>query len=268
MRSKMKNKIQYPKDYVVVDIETTGLRANHDAILEIGAVKVRNHEVVDTFSDLINPECLISPFITNLTGINNEMVRDCETIPFVLTRFLDFLQDDLIIGHNVSFDLGFLRNKCERFGLAELNNPKLDTLSIARKTLPHLPHHRLSDLVEYFKVDQSRAHRALDDCLATNAILEHMRLLSTNEPLEPSHPLSHKRIVLSGVFTILDKKVVSKRIKDLKSILQVALTSKTDILVLANLKGINLNETLTLSNHPFQILSESDFYELLMQDLK
>lgn len=253
----------FPPDYVVVDIETTGLKADTDAIIEIGAVKVRNHEIVEQFSELINPYRMISPFITKLTGISNEMVEHCDGIEVILTQFLDFAQEDIILGHNVSFDLGFLINKCSRLGVSELTNQKMDTLSMARKKLPFLPHHRLGDLVSFFEIPQPTAHRALADCLSTKAVYDHLRQMEEKEKPSSTHPFTNKRILISGKLTGISKNEALARLLALEGIIEKSLTTKTDILVLANLKEIQFIEPLTLGYHPFLIISEAEFIQTL-----
>ena len=97
------------KDYVCVDIETSGVRVKWDKIIEIGAVKVRDSKAVDTFSELINPGLKLSPYITELTGITDEMLKDKPFIEKVLPRFIEFTGDDVIMGHNIMFDYSFLK---------------------------------------------------------------------------------------------------------------------------------------------------------------
>ena len=129
-------------DYCVLDTETTGLSAYYDEIIEIGILRVRNNTIVDKYSQLIKPEYEIDSFITALTGITNEMVADMPSILDVKNKVLTFLGDDVIIGHNTSFDIRFLSE-----GFSQpIDNKYMDTMQFARKVYPELPHHRLSDL--------------------------------------------------------------------------------------------------------------------------
>ena len=163
------------KDYTVVDLETTGMSASYNKILEISAIKVRNGKEVDTFSTLINPHEKIPPFISYLTGITNPLVEN-EGIELgeALEGFDDFLQDDIIVGHNVNFDVNFLYDNY----LNELNKPLtnnfVDTLKISRKLLPSLEHHKLDDLTDYYGVRSRDKHRALNDCDLTNRVYKKM----------------------------------------------------------------------------------------------
>ena len=101
------------KSYVCVDIETSGVRSMEDKIIEIGAVKVVDGEIVDTFSELINPGAPLSPFITQLTGIDDSMVENCDSIDVILPKFIAFAEDYPLLGHNIPFDFGFLRQNAD-----------------------------------------------------------------------------------------------------------------------------------------------------------
>ena len=116
-------------DYCVLDTETTGLSAYYDEVIEIGILRVRNNQIVDRYSQLIQPEYEIDSFITALTGITNEMVAGMPSIIEVKDTVLSFLGDDIILGHNTSFDIRFLN---EGFGI-KLNNKYMDTMQFARK---------------------------------------------------------------------------------------------------------------------------------------
>jgi DNA polymerase-3 subunit alpha (Gram-positive type) len=156
-------------NYVVVDIETTGLSRHRHKITEIAAVKVKNKKIVDKFHTLINPEVRIPEFITNLTGIDNDLVKDEPRIHEVLPDFLDFVEDHILVAHNATFDYGFLTKNCFDCGLS-LQNQRLCTRKLANRLLQDLPSKRLSCLCNYFDVVNERAHRAMQDTLATTEI--------------------------------------------------------------------------------------------------
>ena len=138
------------KDYVCVDIETSGVRVKWDKIIEIGAVKVRDSKAVDTFSELINPGLKLSPYITELTGITDEMLKDKPFIEKVLPRFIEFTGDDVIMGHNIMFDYSFLKQNAINQKL-KFDKMGIDTLKIARKTLKGLESRGLEYLCNYLK---------------------------------------------------------------------------------------------------------------------
>lgn len=160
-----------PDDYTVLDIETTGFSSLHSEIIEIGALCVRGGQVTDEFSKLIKPRRGIPPKITEITGITNEDVENCDYIEDVLPEFLYFAGDDIIVGHNVSFDMRFIYDRALFLGTAFLND-SVDTMKLSRKLNKNLKHHRLSDLAEYYNITNENAHRALSDCYTTYKVLE------------------------------------------------------------------------------------------------
>lgn len=168
---KGKSLIKNISDYTVIDIETTSLDSASGEILEISAIKVKNKQIVDTFSKLIKVNEEIGPFTTNLTGITNEMILNKgEDLIDVLISFSNFLENDIIIGHNVNFDINFLYDSMEENLGEALTNDYIDTLRLSRKILPTLAHHRLDDLIEYFNLNTRNLHRALNDCILTNEV--------------------------------------------------------------------------------------------------
>lgn len=154
------------KNYVVFDIETTGLANQLDKITEIGAVKICNGEIVDRFSQLVNPEKIISEKIVNLTGITNEMVAKEPTIDEVLPKFLEFCEDSTLVAHNAEFDISNIRTNCKKLGL-NFDFPYVDTLYLARFLLPELKNHKLGTLSKHLNVKLLNHHRAVDDAKAT-----------------------------------------------------------------------------------------------------
>ncbi|MCR5703215.1 MAG: 3'-5' exoribonuclease [Eubacterium sp.] len=157
------------KDYVCVDLETTGVNTKWSKIIEIGAVKVRNGAVVDTFSQLINPGEAVTPFITELTGITDEMLQGKPTIEQVLPEFIEFAMDDVLLGHNLMFDFGFLKQNAANLKLA-FDKKGIDTLKIARKALPNLHSRGLEYLCTHYGILDENHHRALNDAQVTSQL--------------------------------------------------------------------------------------------------
>lgn len=154
--------------YVVVDIETTGLYATSDEIIEIGAIKIDENGEISTFQTLIKPCQPVSSFITNLTGITNTMLNsEGRDITESLEKFDEFIGSYTLIGHNVTFDLRFLNDKYEKYLYRSLENTYLDTLYLARKHMPYLPNHKLKTVAEYFHLGTAGHHRALVDVQMT-----------------------------------------------------------------------------------------------------
>lgn len=164
--------MKHHDEYVVIDIETTGL-SYEDKIIEIAAVKVCDGGIVDTFSQLINPGVSISKKITALTGITNEMVADMPPIEQVMPSFVAFVSDLPVVGCNVSFDISRIQHVCESLGL---ESPPLarrgDIRYMARERHPDWDHHNLSTMRAYYNISDDNAHRALADVMATKRIYE------------------------------------------------------------------------------------------------
>lgn len=154
------------KSYIAFDIETTGLNPLENEIIEIGALKVRDGKVADRFIEFIRPVAPISPMITNLTGITNEMVAGAKTRCQVVGDFLDFCEDDVLIGHNVIFDYSFMKCSAMQDGLT-FEKMGIDTLKIAKKVHADLDSKSLGSLCSHYHIDNKAAHRAYHDALAT-----------------------------------------------------------------------------------------------------
>ncbi len=148
------------------DFETTGFSPPRDKITEIGAVKVLEGEIAESFSQLINPERYIPGRITELTGISNEMVADMPTIEEALPAFLEFAEGLPLVAHNAPFDCKFLFCEAEKLGIS-VTAPVADTLRLARRRWPGLPSYKLTFLTDYFCIAQEDAHRAWCDAEAT-----------------------------------------------------------------------------------------------------
>lgn len=154
------------KSYIAFDIETTGLNPLENEIIEIGALKVRDGKVADRFIEFIRPVAPISPMITDLTGITNEMVAGAKTRCQVVGDFLDFCEDDVLIGHNVIFDYSFMKCSAMQDGLT-FEKMGIDTLKIAKKVHADLDSKSLGSLCSHYHIDNKAAHRAYHDALAT-----------------------------------------------------------------------------------------------------
>ena len=163
-------------DYVVLDFETTGLRPGADQIIQVGAVKFRNHEQVDVMNQLVNPLRMISPRITSLTGISNNMVKNEPKIERVILQLIDFIEDLPIVAHNASFDMGFLYALDDRIEVPRYT--VIDTLKLARKVINATPNHKLTTLAQYLQLEH-HAHDALGDCLVTGQIYQYCITKST-----------------------------------------------------------------------------------------
>lgn len=163
--------------YVVFDIETTGLDTQNDSIIEIGAVKVVDDEVVEEFEELINPGFSIPDHITRINGIDNALVRDADYPPNVLNRFHNFIKDvDFVIGHNAKrFDYPFIVAEFRKNGIKFDGVMCKDTMWIARAKLRRARGYSLKALCQHFGVVNQTAHRALSDVYATYEVYKNLQ---------------------------------------------------------------------------------------------
>nr|WP_093263088.1 PolC-type DNA polymerase III [Psychrobacillus sp. OK032] len=160
--------------YIVFDVETTGLSATYDKIIELAAVKMKNGNIIDKFERFANPHHPLSATTIELTGITDEMVQNAPEIEDVIKDFYEFIGDGIIVAHNASFDMGFLYEGYRRCGINYFTHPVIDTLELARFLHPELKTHRLGSLTKKFNIELTQAHRAIFDCEATGYLLLHL----------------------------------------------------------------------------------------------
>lgn len=175
IRNKGKRLNRYTPDYVVFDLETTGISVQHDTIIEISAIKVAGGKVKEEYTTLVNPHRHIPAGATAVNGITDAMVADAPDLKVVLGTFLDFIGKNVLVGHNIhTFDTNFVYDAALGLLGKELRNDYVDTLYMARQCLPQLAHHTLGDVSDYFHINTSGAHRALNDCRMNQQIYEEM----------------------------------------------------------------------------------------------
>lgn len=158
-------------DFVAIDVETTGLDNRYDEMIEVAAIRFSQGVPTESFSSLIKPKRGLPKHIQYLTHINPEDLVNAPDLSSVLSRMQTFVGDDFILGHNVSFDIGFINQGQERCQLEPLQNTAWDTAEISRVFLPFIGNHKLSTLADHFKIDLKNAHRALADANATGRVL-------------------------------------------------------------------------------------------------
>lgn len=284
-------------DYCVIDTETTGLSSYYDEIIEVGILKIRDGKVVDQYSQLIKPNNAIDNFITYLTGITNKMLVNQPSIKEVEGEILDFLGDDIIVGHNTSFDIRFLNASFKE----TLKNEYMDTMIFSRKIYPQLPHHRLSDLAKFLNLANNQ-HRALADCITTYQLYETIKSTMDERGLKLSdlwqcHSSGHpgidikaikpksneidednffygKHVVFTGKLEKMLRKDAMQIIVDLGGILDKSVNKNTNYLILGNndynavLHGEKSNkhkkaEKLKMEGNDINIIDEFTFYDII-----
>lgn len=280
-------------NYCVLDTETTGLSSYYDEIIEIGILKVRNNEIVDKYDQLIKPSYEINSFITDLTGISNEMVKDMPSIIDIKDSVLEFIGNDIIIGHNTSFDIRFIN---EGFS-TNINNKFMDTMQFSRKLFPELEHHRLSDLNKYLNLNNNE-HRAISDCISTKYLYDNIKKLMKEKKLEindlwvgrrgidiksivpddiqidEDNFFFNRHIVFTGKLEKMERKTAMKLVVNLGGILDNSVTRSTNYLILGDnnynavLRGEKSSkhkkaEKLKLEGQDIDIIDELTFYDLL-----
>ena len=148
--------------YCVLDIETTGISRYTEKITEFGIMKIRNGEVIDTFECFVNPEKPIPQRVVEVTNITDDMVKDAETIDKVMPKVIEFVGDGIVVAHNATFDVGFIKYNAEKLGL-EFNNTYIDTLALAKELFPDFKKYKLGIIAEKLGIKVDVAHRALAD---------------------------------------------------------------------------------------------------------
>lgn len=269
--------IAFPTEYIVIDIETTGLDYDFCEIIEVSALKCSAGQVIDKYVSLVKPEPLcydydannnkfiryVGDFITELTGITNEMLKDAPAPEIVVPELLDFIGDALLVAHNANFDINFIYDYSQKICNTPLCNDFIDTMRIARKFFPELKHHRLKDIALACNVSQTESHRAESDCLTTSQCFEFMRtgilketsledfqklfkkkhkkykdtlshISATVEDIDDTNPLYGKTVVFTGALSSMERKEAFQIVANLGAIPQNSISKKTNYLVVGD----------------------------------
>lgn len=242
--------------YVVLDIETTGLDPAYDEIIEIAALKVNDDKIIDSFDELIKPEVPISEFITNLTGITNDMVKNAPKLSEILPKLLTFIGDNIILGHNINFDINFIYDNSMTILNKPLRNDFIDTYRLTRILYRELSNHKLDTICKFFNIDIIKHHRAIYDCEATYEVYKRIKQYVVNDNVDiksvlksnsnklkaseiktnkiifdESHILYGKNCVFTGALRI-SRKEAMQLVVDHGGYCQDNISSKTNFLIL------------------------------------
>ncbi|MGN0666442.1 MAG: exonuclease domain-containing protein [Huintestinicola sp.] len=224
VRIKGKKLFTAESDYTVFDLETTSNNPISCKIIEISAIKVKNNEIVDRFTALVNPEIHIPHEATKINHITDEMVESAPTIEAVFDSFMEFIGDDILIGHNIdSFDYNIIYDLHIRIKNIPFSNAYIDTFHLAKRCLPELENHRLSTLAGHLGIEVKDAHRAESDCITTHNIYQNLKpLIGIDHPqtmlikkatgkssnqyatVEGHNPFYDKTCIVYGAFKNID----------------------------------------------------------------
>ncbi len=294
---KGKNQYLLPSDYVVIDTETTGLDPARDHIIELAAVRVRNGQPAETYQTLVKPPYPIDAFITELTGITNEMLKDAPAIKNVIADYVAFLGEDIILGHNVNFDINFIYDASIEHTEQPVCNHYVDTMGLSRRIYPEWKHHRLVDLIKNLRVQGGAAHRALSDAHYTKRCYDALQsamdakglTLEAIKPIKQNYardmrpqtdqfdvgsPIYRKTFVFTGAMERMVRKDAMQIVLNLGGFCGDSVNQDTNFLVLGN-AGYSTSfaggksakrrkaEKLKAEGEDIEIISEDVFLDML-----
>lgn len=295
---KGKSLLELPKDYCVLDIETTGLDATYDDAIEVAIIKVRNNIIVDEFQTYIKTSERIPHFITELTGISQEDVDNAPEADYVWNNVKEFIGDDIIIAHNASFDINFSYDEMIENAVEPIENNFVDTLRLSRLAFPELKNHKLKTLVKELKINTGKLHRAMNDVYATFEIYKQIyenfdldqflldrknkRKFSANDiqvtETKINDYISNNVFVFTGKLEHYTRKEAMQEIINCGGELTTGVTKKTDYLVMGTYdyySGIvngksskhKKAELYKSQGQDIQIIPETVFYDMLQNTI-
>lgn len=292
----------FPDEYVMIDTETTGFSSTYDSMLEIGALRVRNGEIVDEFHTFVKYYASVPAFISELTGITDDMLIGAPSSSEAAMKAKEFIGDSVIVGFNVSFDINFINEALYDCSGVSLCNQYVDVLRYARKLFPEFEHHRLRDMADYFGIERTKGHRASHDCLTTLRVFEELRrvaiekygsldeflkaikyvhpkldartVTTENTDFDETHPLFGKSCVFTGTLDKMLRKDAMQAVVNVGGKVENGVTNKTNYLILGNndycssiKDGKSTKqkkaESLMLKGNDIAIIPEDVFYQML-----
>ena len=299
-KNKGKSIISNPTNYVIIDIETTGLDPEYCEIIELAAIKYENNKEIARFNSLVKPDYEIDSFITDLTGITNEMVKNSSKISEVIIDFYNFIKDEILIGHCVYFDINFIYDALEKENIF-LTNDYINIMRFSNKILPQLENQKLNTISSHYNVTLPN-HRALTDCVATNECYQNLLqdintkytsfeefkktfsskstrakdITATTTDFNEDHPLYNKTCVFTGTLENFVRKDAMQIVVNLGGVCKDNVTKYTNYLILGNLEyssnvkdeksnKLKKAETYILNGQELEIISENVFLDLLSE---
>lgn len=288
------------KDFVAIDLETTGLMPQFDAIIELGAVKYRAGIPIDRFESLVNPGFEIPEYVSELTGITDEMLSDAPILDAVLPKYLGFIGEDVVVGHNVNFDINFLYDACVNANIAPFSNDFVDTMRISRRLHKEWKNHKLDTLIKELKLEERKLHRSCEDAnIAAQAYmlfqeesgfeeaiklgkknyrqkLKASDIVADESLIDEDSPIFGKVCVFTGTLEACTRKEAMQIVANIGGICGDSVNKKTNYLVLGNndycstIKDGKSNkqkkaEKLILEGADLQIIPETVFWDMLRE---
>ena len=274
--------VAYPNTYIVVDLETTGLNPVNDEIIEISALKYVNNQLVESFTHLVNPQLPINWKITQITGIDDEMVAQAPTIDQLLPSFLEFIGSEILMGYNFNFDISFLINKLNKYGYPTLTNNYIDVMQLAKLHLKNMVNYKQTTIAAYFTINTQGAHRASVDCEMCAAcywkLKELYRQAQSRSPWQATatgtntQPLAGQSLVLLGELEKASFHCLEGLIERLGGLLQSKVTPETNIVIVGmgdakvlKQKDFLQAEALKKQGYPLYLLQEANFINSLQK---
>ncbi len=297
-REKGKSLLDLLDTYTVLDIETTGLDPMFDEIIELSAIRYENDTEISRFSTLVKPEERIDSYITELTGITNNMVKGAPAIDVALPQFISFIGNDVLVGHNVNFDINFIYDNLFELTDTQFQNDFIDTMRLSRSLFKDFKNHKLITLAKNFAIADTISHRGESDCEVTALCYQYIKkycnehniiisklvnhkatvkskdVLAQSSEFDTSHSLFGKTLVFTGILEKMVRKDAMQLVVDLGGINGDTVTKNTNYLVLGNndyCKQIKDGksskqkkaEELILKGQDLQIISENTFYDII-----
>ena len=285
------NTLKLTDNYTVIDIETSNNGRLYGEIVEISAIKVRDNQMVETFDTLLKPTMPIDPFTQRIHNITNKMVMNAPKIEEMYPKLLRFIQNDILVGHNVHFDINFLYDYHQELNQPPLSNDFIDTLRLARRTLLNVKSYKLTDLSQFFGYSAT-THRALEDCENTHLVYQALKNRLTEEEIEhlatikagsstssrnslfgitpqttsynKSNYFYQKKVAFSGRLKGISRKQAAQLIVNCRGIVYEEIRPEVDILILGAHHHYSKKHQMAME-YNLQIMDQEEFEKRLSQ---
>lgn len=274
-RQKGKRIREFIDNYTLIDIETTGGSLYYTEIIELAAIRVRENKIVDSFDSLVNPMEEIPDDIVALTGITDEMVANAPILKDILPSFLNFIGDDIVIGHNINcYDINIIYDKSEELLNVRFSNDFIDTFDLARCLCDFEPHnYKLNTLCDMLGVNNHNAHRALSDVTANHECYQLMKKYKigcyksgftkekapTCSSFSCTEDIVGKRICLTGDFMAAPRDIIKNRLTELGAKVTGSISAKTNYLLVGDNGTTTTHKITDAQNLGVSVVFEKDF---------